>query len=109
MGLDGGRWGNWRERFQGMWPTREERLPPKQARASMSSRFDPGSRAWRRGHCKMSLPGSRPPEEDGIVSLLDELAAVQLAHERLVDFAADNVEAVQAPAPLPEFSSMART
>ncbi|MBG6166538.1 hypothetical protein IWQ48_003211 [Labrenzia sp. EL_13] len=43
----------------------------------------------------MRLPGSGSPEEDGIVSLLDELAAVKLAHERLVDFTAGKVEADQ--------------
>merc|ERR1711965_195347 len=49
------------------------------------------------GGRKMRLPGSGAPEEDGIVSLLDELAAVKLAHERLVDFAAGKVESVQVP------------
>lgn len=47
--------------------------------------------------CKVRLPGSRSPEENGIVSLLDELVAVKLAHERLIDLAAGKVEAALIP------------
>ncbi|GKX34873.1 MAG: hypothetical protein MnENMB40S_24910 [Rhizobiaceae bacterium MnEN-MB40S] len=47
--------------------------------------------------CKMGLPGSGTTEKDGVVSLLDELAVMELTHERLVDFDAGKVEAVQVP------------
>jgi hypothetical protein len=43
----------------------------------------------------MGLAGARPSHQDDVVSILEELATMQLADERLVDFAAGEVEAIE--------------
>ena len=50
-----------------------------------------GLDADRRG--EMRLPRAGAADQDDVVGVLQELAAVKLAHERLVDLAAGEVEA----------------
>ena len=45
----------------------------------------------------MGFARSGSPDQDGIVGVLQELAAMELAHQRLVDLAAGEVEAGEVP------------